>query len=169
MASPELSIVIPVFNEAANIGPLCARLIPVVESVASSFEIVFVDDGSRDETLARIKAESGRDPRIGAVSFSRNFGKEIAIAAGLDHARGAAVVIMDADLQHPPEMIATFVEKWRRGLHHGLRPAHRPFGGDAHQAAARRISSTACSSASARSACRRAPAISASSTARASR
>lgn len=97
VASPELSIVIPVFNEAANIGPLCARLIPVVESVASSFEIVFVDDGSRDETLARIKAESGRDPRIGAVSFSRNFGKEIAIAAGLDHASGAAVVIMDAD------------------------------------------------------------------------
>ena len=115
MASPELSVVIPVYNEGANVGPLCARIVPVLESVTSSWEIVFVDDGSTDGTLASIKQETARDPRIGAVSFSRNFGKEVAIAAGLDHARGQAVVIMDADLQHPPEMIATFVEKWREG------------------------------------------------------
>jgi glycosyltransferase involved in cell wall biosynthesis len=115
VASPELSLVIPVFNEGANIGPLCAEVVPILEGLVSSWEIVFVDDGSGDDTLERIKAESARDPRIGAVSFSRNFGKEIAIAAGLDHASGDAVVIMDADLQHPPEMIATFVEKWRQG------------------------------------------------------
>src|SRR5918993_533643 len=113
--SPKLSIVIPVHNESANIAPLCARLLPVLERIDPDWEAVFVDDGSRDETLSLIKDLSRREPRIGAVSFSRNFGKEIAIAAGLDHARGDAVVIMDADLQHPPEMIETFVERWREG------------------------------------------------------
>src|SRR5918994_110661 len=113
--SPKLSIVIPVHNESANIAPLCERLLPVLERIDSDWEAIFVDDGSRDETLNLIKDLSRREPRIGAVSFSRNFGKEIAIAAGLDHARGDAVVIMDADLQHPPEMIETFVERWREG------------------------------------------------------
>ncbi len=111
----ELSVVIPVYNEAAGIGPLCARLVPVLERITPSWEIVFVDDGSADDTLAVVKTYNARDPRIGAVSFSRNFGKEIAIAAGLDHARGEAVVIMDADLQHPPEVIETFVARWREG------------------------------------------------------
>jgi polyisoprenyl-phosphate glycosyltransferase len=111
----ELSVVIPVFNEGPNIGPLCDRVVPILERAASSWEIVFVDDGSEDETLAAIRARNAAEPRIGAVSFSRNFGKEIAIAAGLDHARGLAVVIMDADLQHPPEMIETFVQRWRQG------------------------------------------------------
>lgn len=115
LLAPELSVIVPVFNEAANIAPLCARLAPVLERITPSWEIVFVDDGSADETLRRIAAESAQDPRIGAVSFSRNFGKEIAIAAGLDHARGQAIVIMDADLQHPPEVIETFVARWREG------------------------------------------------------
>ncbi|HEX2555818.1 MAG TPA: glycosyltransferase family 2 protein [Microvirga sp.] len=115
LSSPELSVVIPVYNEGANIGPLCARIAPVLDRVTDRWEIVFVDDGSADDTLEQVRAESARDPRIGAVSFSRNFGKEIALAAGLDHARGEAVVIMDADLQHPPEMIETFVERWRQG------------------------------------------------------
>jgi glycosyltransferase involved in cell wall biosynthesis len=115
LTSPELSVVIPVFNEGANIGPLCARIAPVLDKVTDRWEIVFVDDGSADDTLERVRAESARDPRIGAVSFSRNFGKEIALAAGLDHARGEAVIIMDADLQHPPEMIEAFVERWRAG------------------------------------------------------
>ena len=115
MASPKLSVIIPVHNESANIAPLCERLLPILNRITPAWEMVFVDDGSRDDTLERIR-EVGRDePRIGAVSFSRNFGKEIAIAAGLDHARGDAVVIMDADLQHPPEMIETFVERWREG------------------------------------------------------
>ena len=110
-----LSVVIPVFNEASNIGPLCGRLLPVLDRVAPAWEIVFVDDGSADDTLAAIRARHAADPRIRAVSFSRNFGKEVAIAAGLDHARGAAVVIMDADLQHPPEVIEAFVARWREG------------------------------------------------------
>ncbi len=112
---PELSVVIPVYNEAANIGPLCDRLVPVLERISTDWEVVFVDDGSADDTLRAIEARHRTEPRIGALSFSRNFGKEIAIAAGLDHARGRAVVIMDADLQHPPEVIETFVERWREG------------------------------------------------------
>src|SRR3712207_1485286 len=115
VASPQLSIVIPVHNESANLAPLCARLIPVLERIGLAWEAIFVDDGSRDETWSIVKDLSRRDPRFGAVSFSRNFGKEIAIAAGLDHARGDAVVIMDADLQHPPEMIEAFVERWKAG------------------------------------------------------
>src|SRR5215207_172664 len=114
-SAPELSVVVPVFNEAGNVGPLCARLKPVLERISRAWEVVFVDDGSMDGTLAAIRAENGADGRVGAVSFSRNFGKEVAIAAGLDHARGHAVVIMDADLQHPPEVIETFVERWREG------------------------------------------------------
>lgn len=115
MASPKLSVIIPVHNESANIAPLCDRLLPVLNRITSVWDLVFVDDGSRDDTLEIIKSISKTEPRIGAVSFSRNFGKEIAIAAGLDHARGDAVVIMDADLQHPPEMIETFVERWKDG------------------------------------------------------
>jgi glycosyltransferase involved in cell wall biosynthesis len=111
----ELSVIVPVFNESANIGPLCERLVPVLSRITAAWEILFVDDGSGDGTLAAISDRSIAEPRIGAISFSRNFGKEIAIAAGLDHARGRAVVIMDADLQHPPETIATFVERWREG------------------------------------------------------
>lgn len=114
---PELSVVIPVYNEADNIAPMLARLKPVLARCAKSFEIVFVDDGARDDTLARLRQAHQEDPRVIAVSFSRNFGKEIAIAAGLDHAAGQAVVIMDADLQHPPETIETFVAKWREGYH----------------------------------------------------
>jgi polyisoprenyl-phosphate glycosyltransferase len=111
----EISVVVPVYNEAPNIAPLCDRLVRVLERVASSWEIVFIDDGSEDGTTAAIRARHAADDRIGAVSFSRNFGKEIAIAAGLDHARGRAVVIMDADQQHPPETIATFIQRWREG------------------------------------------------------
>lgn len=116
MASPKLSVIIPVHNESANIAPLCERLLPVLNRIIPDWEVIFVDDGSRDDTLDLIRDVSRAEPRIGAVSFSRNFGKEIAIAAGLDHARGDAVVIMDADLQHPPEMIEAFVERWREGF-----------------------------------------------------
>ena len=112
---PELSVVIPVFNEADNVAPLIARLKPILDANVSSWQIVFVDDGSRDGTLAALRALNAADPRISAVAFSRNFGKEIAIAAGLDPSTGDAVVIMDADLQHPPETIPTFLAKWREG------------------------------------------------------
>ena len=111
----ELSIIIPVLNEADNIAPLLARLVPILRRCVASYEILFVDDGSTDATLVAIDRANALDPAVGAVSLSRNFGKEVAIAAGLDHATGAASVILDADLQHPPEMIETFVERWREG------------------------------------------------------
>ncbi|WP_036281176.1 glycosyltransferase family 2 protein [Methylocystis sp. ATCC 49242] len=113
--SPDISVVIPVFNEAANLRPLGARLVPALEGAGVTFEAIFVDDGSHDESLDELRALCAAEPRFRALSFSRNFGKEVAIAAGLDHARGRAAVIMDSDLQHPPEVIAQFVEKWREG------------------------------------------------------
>ena len=112
---PELSVVVPVHNEAENLPLLVERLRTVLDEAVSSWQLVFVDDGSRDETLAVIRGLNAADPRISAVSFSRNFGKEIAIAAGLDHALGDAAIIMDADLQHPPETIPAFLAKWREG------------------------------------------------------
>ncbi len=115
MAEAELSVVLPIYNESENLRPLLERLTPALESCARSFEIIFVNDGSTDDTLEFLRKAHESDPRIRAISLSRNFGKEIAIAAGLDHVSGAATVIMDADLQHPPEMIAAFVEKWREG------------------------------------------------------
>jgi glycosyltransferase involved in cell wall biosynthesis len=112
---PELSVVVPVLNESENIRPLLQRLVPVLERAARGFEIIFVDDGSTDETLEVLRAVHLADRRVTAISFSRNFGKEIAIAAGLDHAAGRAAIIMDADLQHPPEVISEFFAKWREG------------------------------------------------------
>jgi glycosyltransferase involved in cell wall biosynthesis len=114
-ARPELSVVIPVFNEADNLDLLIARLMPVLERCVASCEVIFVDDGSRDGTMETLRRLNHQDHRIQAISFSRNFGKEIAIAAGLDQAQGAGVVIMDADLQHPPETIEAFVHEWRQG------------------------------------------------------
>ncbi len=111
----ELSVIIPVLNEADNIAPLLARLVPILKRCVSSYEIVFVDDGSTDATVASIVRAHKDDPSVGAVSLSRNFGKEVAIAAGLDYATGAASVIIDADLQHPPEIIEAFVARWRDG------------------------------------------------------
>ena len=113
--TPELSVIVPVFNEAENLDALVTRLVPVLERIAASHEILFIDDGSSDDSMVRLRAIHARDHRCRAVSFSRNFGKEIAIAAGLDQARGQAVVIIDADLQHPPEVIETFVARWREG------------------------------------------------------
>ncbi len=111
----ELSVVVPVLNESENIRPLLARLVPVLEAAARDFEIIFVDDGSTDDTLQVLRTLHSADRRITAISFSRNFGKEIAIAAGLDHAAGQAAIIMDADLQHPPETVADFIARWREG------------------------------------------------------
>ncbi len=112
---PQLTVITPVFNESRNIEALLKRLVPVLERCVASFQILFVDDGSTDDTLDRLRAANCADSRILALSLSRNFGKEVAIAAGLDHARGAAAVIMDADLQHPPELIETFVARWKEG------------------------------------------------------
>ena len=111
-----LSIVIPVLNEAPNLRRLVERLSPVLDGLDGlDWEIVFVDDGSSDGTLEVLRQLHDDNPRLKAISFSRNFGKEIALAAGLRYASGDAVVMMDADLQHPPEVLSQFVARWREG------------------------------------------------------
>jgi glycosyltransferase involved in cell wall biosynthesis len=112
--APELSVIVPLLNEAENLPLLAERLTKVMEPLGS-FEVVFVDDGSTDASVEAIRRLNAADPRFRCVSLSRNFGKEIAIAAGLEHVRGRAAILIDADLQHPPEMIARFVELWRQG------------------------------------------------------
>jgi glycosyltransferase involved in cell wall biosynthesis len=112
---PEITLVIPVLNEAAGLDALVAELHNCLDGRDFAWSVLFVDDGSTDGTLARIRDLNAADSRFAAISFSRNFGKEIAIAAGLKHAGGDAVVIMDADLQHPPELVRAFVAEWRRG------------------------------------------------------
>jgi polyisoprenyl-phosphate glycosyltransferase len=113
--APELSVIVPVLNEELNVPLIVERLTAVLATCTASHEILFVDDGSRDGTLSAIAGLAKIDPRVRAISFSRNFGKEVALAAGLDEARGAAAVMIDADLQHPPETIPAFVAKWREG------------------------------------------------------
>jgi glycosyltransferase involved in cell wall biosynthesis len=113
---PALSIVIPVFNEAANLPHVRESLEQVLRPLHIAYEIVLVDDGSSDESWVGISAWHKTDSRVRGVRFARNFGKEAALSAGLLHARGAAVVLMDSDLQHPPEVIPAFLEKWREGF-----------------------------------------------------
>ncbi|HPS79061.1 MAG TPA: glycosyltransferase family 2 protein, partial [Thermoanaerobaculaceae bacterium] len=111
----ELSVVVPVFNEVENIPELHRRLTVVMQGLVSSYEIVFVDDGSRDRSWSAVQVLGSADDHVKGLSFSRNFGHQMAFAAGLDHARGRAVVIMDADLQDPPEVIPELVARWREG------------------------------------------------------
>lgn len=115
-AQPELSIVVPVFNEEATIDLFLRAVTPLLEAIDPRWEVVFVNDGSRDHTLDIIRAANAREPRVRGVDFSRNYGKEVALSAGLDHAAGRAVVPMDVDLQDPPELIAAMVAKWREGF-----------------------------------------------------
>ncbi len=117
MTSPQLlSIIVPVLNEAANLGELSTRLRTVLDGLDIGWEVIAVDDGSSDGTLTALRTLNVEDPRFRAVSLSRNFGKERAIAAGLAYAGGDAAVLIDADLQHPPEVIAEFLVQWRKGF-----------------------------------------------------
>ena len=110
-----LSVVVPVFNELDNLRPLWSRLQPVLERLGVPFEVLFVDDGSRDGSFALVRQMHEADPRIGGISLSSNFGHQVALMAGLQHATGRLVITMDGDLQHPPELIPTLVEKQREG------------------------------------------------------
>ncbi|MBP2293194.1 glycosyltransferase family 2 protein [Azospirillum rugosum] len=112
---PRLSVVIPFYNEGANVDALFDRLVPVLDRLDAEWEVVCVNDGSRDDTLDRLLDVHDRDPRVKVVDLSRNFGKELALSAGLGHVTGDAVVPMDADLQHPPELLPQFLAKWREG------------------------------------------------------
>jgi dolichol-phosphate mannosyltransferase len=111
-----LSIVVSAYNEEGNVGELYARLKKSLAGTGlKSFEIIFVDDGSRDGTFARLSALQARDDSVKIGRFSRNMGHEVAMVAGMNNARGEAVVFMDADLQHPPEMVPEMVKLWRGG------------------------------------------------------
>ncbi len=112
---PVLSVVVPCYNESSNLDILFSRLETALDALGETYEIVCVDDGSRDNTLADLEAHHHRNPAIVVVGLARNFGKEVALTAGIDHARGDAVVPIDADLQDPPEVIGELVTRWREG------------------------------------------------------
>ncbi|MGH8071194.1 MAG: glycosyltransferase family 2 protein [Candidatus Entotheonellia bacterium] len=109
------SVIIPVYNEAEVVPTLYWRLTRVMEGLGEPYEIIFVDDGSRDDSPALLRELWERDKRVRFLSLSRNFGHQIAITAGLDHSSGQAVIVMDADLQDPPEVIPQLIEQWRKG------------------------------------------------------
>ncbi|MED4141225.1 glycosyltransferase family 2 protein [Priestia megaterium] len=110
------SIVVPVYNEEEVIHETYRRLTEVMRSTKEAYELLFVNDGSRDQTAEIIKEYSEQDPAVVLLDFARNFGHQIAITAGMDYARGEAVVVIDADLQDPPELILEMIEKWKQGF-----------------------------------------------------
>src|SRR6187431_3699015 len=119
MPRPTLTVVIPIFNEEEVIPELARRLREVIQvwnSQIDSWEVVFVNDGSKDKSLEQLKMLAAGEPRFKVISFARNFGHQMAITAGLDRAEGEAVVIMDADLQDPPEVVSEMITKWREGF-----------------------------------------------------
>ncbi len=116
-AKPRYSIIAPIYNEEGNIQTLYDRICGVMDSMGEPWELVTVNDGSRDRSLELLEAVAAKDSRIKIVNFARNFGHQIAVTAGLDYAAGDAVVVIDADLQDPPEMILEMIERWKAGYH----------------------------------------------------
>ncbi|HEY5373520.1 MAG TPA: glycosyltransferase family 2 protein [Polyangiaceae bacterium] len=119
MDRPTLSLVIPIFNEEAVIPELDRRLKAVLANwgdLIDSWEVVFINDGSRDDSLSQLRKMAEAEPRYKVLSFARNFGHQMAITAGIDRAEGAAVVVMDADLQDPPEVVREMITLWRQGF-----------------------------------------------------
>jgi dolichol-phosphate mannosyltransferase len=136
--APVLSVVVPLLNEEGVIEQTYTALRKHLDALGETYELVFVDDGSTDRSRAILAAKSLRDLAVRVVGLSRNFGDEMATTAGLRHARGQAAVVIDADLQDPPELIAAFVAKWREGYQvvYGVRqerrgesPLKKPFAG----------------------------------------
>jgi glycosyltransferase involved in cell wall biosynthesis len=112
---PTLSVVVPIWNEEEVIPELYRRVVSMMESTNATWELICVDDGSRDRSLAMLLELHRQDPRVKVLQFSRNFSHQIAITAGADFAEGDAVIVMDADLQDPPEVVLHMIEKWREG------------------------------------------------------
>lgn len=113
--APDLSLIVPMYNEEEACSGFFDRISKVLADIAVTYEVVCINDGSRDGTLSILRRFSAQDPRIRIINFSRNFGKEAALTAGLDLATGKAVIPIDVDLQDPPELIAEMVERWRAG------------------------------------------------------
>jgi len=110
------SVVVPVFNEEEVLREFYKRLVSVMDSVKEDYEIIFVNDGSKDKSLETMKEMCSKDKNVKIINFSRNFGHQIAITAGMDYSLGKAVVIIDADLQDSPELITEFIKKWKEGF-----------------------------------------------------
>ena len=113
---PDISIVVPLYCEEGNVGHLVTRLSSVIKSMNENFEIILVDDGSTDSTWEKIELSAKDNPFIKGIRLSRNFGHQHALLAGLTHASGCAIISMDGDLQHPPELIPQLIDKWREGF-----------------------------------------------------
>ena len=116
MAAPVVSIVAPIYNEIENLPELYRRVVEVMGMGEDTWELVLIDDGSTDGSTEKILDLHKTDPRVRPVIFARNFGHQLAVTAGLDYSRGQAVVIMDADLQDPPEVVLDMINKWREGF-----------------------------------------------------
>jgi glycosyltransferase involved in cell wall biosynthesis len=116
-AGPELSVVVPVYNEEESLDALYTALHALLSSLGIAFEVVMVNDGSRDRSREMLAGIAERDGRFRAIHFSRNFGHQAAVTAGLRYARGRAIVVMDADLQDPPELLGQMLARWREGYH----------------------------------------------------
>ena len=119
----KVDIVVPAYNEVGSVRRLYEQVFRAVDPLPHSFRLIFVDDGSSDGTAEECRAICREDPRVGLIEFSRNFGHQAALTAALDHADGDAVVTLDADLQHPPEVIVDFLREWEHGAEivHGIR------------------------------------------------
>lgn len=116
MSKPIYSIIAPIFNESGNIQELYRRIREVLDSTGESWEIILIDDGSTDDSADLIRQFAAQDARVKPVIFARNFGHQIAVTAGLDYSQGDAVVIIDSDLQDPPEVILDLISKWKEGF-----------------------------------------------------
>lgn len=116
MNRPTFSLVIPIYNEAAVLPLFFARLDVMLSLIGAETEVLLVNDGSADDSLAQLRAKAGADERYRVLNLSRNFGHQIAITAGMDNARGDAVIVMDADLQDPPEVVFQLIAKWKEGF-----------------------------------------------------
>ena len=116
LKSPEISIVVPLYNEEKNIRLMYDRLVSSILKITSNFEIIYVNDGSKDNSFFELVKLSKEDERVKYINFSRNFGHQIAVTAGLDYSKGAAVVIIDGDLQDPPEVIQEMYAKHKEGF-----------------------------------------------------
>ena len=112
---PVYSVVAPVYNEQELVAEFCRRVVATMEQLQEPFEIVLINDGSRDRSPEIMRDLNAADPRIKVINFSRNFGHQLAMTAGMDYASGDAVVVIDSDLQDPPEVIPSLIEQWKQG------------------------------------------------------